>query len=258
MRITPIKILTAALLSGSLALAPALLAGASGTTTTIPSSLTPHMKSFCQSEAMLYAAPAQLAKMWPDVTSTPTVAQAKNMVTRLYTMSYQEFGNFSIDAPTKALHAGIYAVGLASEKQFGEASFFSPGFNISHTAAAEAGYTAIIEKSAAAVKKFFASQATVLVGYCRGFNDTHQVDEFAVLTTTSAQAVLRAGDTVTATAAILKKAAEQVGHYVIFVSLSGHGAAETAHYRVAAITGMVNACTTVPSSLPTLPVSVPC
>jgi predicted alternative tryptophan synthase beta-subunit len=96
------------------------------------------------------------------------------------------------------------------------------------------------------------------VGYCRGFNDTRTVNGIAVMTTNSAQAVLRAGDTATATAAILKKAAKQEGHYVIFASLSGHGATETAHYRVAAITGMVNACTTVPSSLPPIPVSVPC
>jgi hypothetical protein len=180
------------------------------------------------------------------------------MVTRLYTMSYQEFGNFSIDAPTKALKAELYAVNLASDKQFEEATFFNPGFNVSHTAAAEAGYTTLIEKSAGTIKKFFASQASVLVGYCRGFNDTRTVNGIAVMTTNSAQAVLRAGDTATATAAILKKAAKQEGHYVIFASLSGHGATETAHYRVAAITGMVNACTTVPSSLPPIPVSVPC
>jgi len=62
----------------------------------------------------------------------------------------------------------------------------------------------------------------------------------------------------TVTAAILKKAAAEAPHYVLFVSLSGHGAAEKAHYRVAAITGMVNACTTVPPKLPPIPVAVAC
>jgi len=33
------------------------------------------------------------------------------------------------------------------------------------------------------------------------------------------------------TAAILKKAAAEAPHYVLFVSLSGHGAAEKAHYE---------------------------
>jgi hypothetical protein len=56
----------------------------------------------------------------------------------------------------------------------------------------------------------------------------------------------------------LKKAAAEAPHYVLFVSLSGHGAAEKAHYRVAAITGMVNACTTVPPKLPPIPVAVAC
>ncbi|HVA70436.1 MAG TPA: hypothetical protein VNF08_03835 [Acidimicrobiales bacterium] len=258
MRITPIKILTAALLSGSLALAPALLAGASGTTTTIPSSLTPHMKSFCQSEGMFYAAPAQLAKLWPDVTSTPTPAQANDMVTRLYTMSYQEFDSFSIDAPTKTLKAGLRAVGVASQKQFEEATFFNPGFNATHTAAAEAGYTAIIEKEAATVKKFFASQASVLVGYCRRFNDTSLVQADAVQATFSAQGAMHVDNITTVTPSILKKAAKRAPHYVIFVSLTGHGAAAVAHYRVAAITEMVNVCTTVPVKSGTPPVSVPC
>lgn len=235
------------------ALAPQL-AGAAGAS--LSKSLA--LATFCQSEAGLYAAPAQLAKMWPDVTSTLTVTQAKDMVPRLYAMDYQQFGDWSIDAPTKLLKAGLYALNLASDKQFEEATFFNPDFNVSHTAAAEAGYTTLIEKSAGTIKKFLASQASVLVGYCRGFNNTRTVDGIAVMTTNSAQAVLVAGDTATETAAILKKAAEQVGHYVIFVSLSGHGATETAHYRVAAITRMMNACTTIPTSLPPIPVSVPC
>jgi hypothetical protein len=197
--------------------------------------------------------------MWPDVTGMPTVAQAKAMVSALYTMDYEQFGSVSIDAPTKALKAGLYAVNLASDKQFEEATFFNPAFNASHTAAAaEAGYTALIEKSAGSVRKFLASKAAVLVGYCRGFNDTRTVDGIAVQTTNGAQLIMRADHTEAATTAILKRAADQEGHYVIFVSLTGRGSAETAHYRVAAITRMMNACTTVPSALPPIPVSVPC
>jgi hypothetical protein len=236
------------------ALAPQL---AGATSASLSKSLA--LATFCQDEAMLYAAPAQLAKMWPDVTSTPTVTQAKDMVTRLYSMTdSHQIGDLSIDAPTKALKAELYAVYLAGQKQLEEATFFKPGASVSHTAAADAGYTTLIEKSAATVKKFFASQASVLVGYCRDFNNTRTVDELAVQTTNGAQLIMRAHDPTTATAAILKKAAEQEGHYVLFVSLSGHGATETAHYRVAAITRMVDACTTVPSSLPPIPVSVSC
>lgn len=172
------------------------------------------LATFCQDEGMLYASPAQLAKMWPDITSTPSVVQAKAMVSTLFSMDYlQAFGDMSMDAPTKALKAGLYALNLASQKQFGEATFFNPSFNISHTAASEAGYTAIIEKSAGTVKKFLASKASVLVGYCRGFNNTRLVNELAVQTTNGAQIIMRAHDTTTATAAILKKAAEQEGHY---------------------------------------------
>ncbi len=236
------------------ALAPQLAGAASAS---LSKSLA--LATFCQSEAGLYAAPAQLAKMWPDVTSTPTVAQAKDIVTRLYSMTdSHQIGDLSIDAPTKTLKAGLTAANLASDKQLEEATFFKPGFNVSHTAAAEAGYITLIEKSAATVKKFFASQASVLVGYCRGFNNTRVVDELAVQTTNGAQLMMRADHTTAATASILRKAAEQEGHYVIFVSLSGHGSGETAHYRVAAITRMMNACTTVPPSLPPIPVSVPC
>jgi hypothetical protein len=131
--------------------------------------------------------------MWPDVTGMPTVAQAKAMVSALYTMDYEQFGSVSIDAPTKALKAGLYAVNLASDKQFEEATFFNPAFNASHTAAAaEAGYTALIEKSAGSVRKFLASKAAVLVGYCRGFNDTRTVDGIAVQTTNGAQLIMRA------------------------------------------------------------------
>lgn len=230
---------------------PQLADAASASTSSSPA-------QFCQAEAMLYAAPAQLAAMWPDVTSTPTVAQAKHMVGTLFTLGYMQFGAMAIAAPTTALKARLTAANLASEKQFEEATFFNPGFNASHTAAAEAGYTALIEKSAGTVKRFLASEASVLVGYCRGFNDTRTVDGIAVQTTNSAQAILRADGTTTATAAILKKAAAAEGHYVIFVSLSGHGAAETARYRVAAISGMVDACTTVPASTRTVPISVSC
>ena len=196
--------------------------------------------------------------MWPDVTATPTVARAKAMVSSLFAMGYTRFGDLEIAAPTTALKKELSAVNLASQKQFEEATFFNLSFNASHTAAAEAGYTALIEKSARAVKKFLASQASVLVGYCRGFNNTRTVDELAVQTTNGAQLIMRADHTTTATAAILKNAAEQEGRYVIFVSLTGHGSTETAHYRVAAITRMMNACTTVPSSLPPIPASVPC
>jgi hypothetical protein len=215
-------------------------------------------EEFCQDEARLYAAPAQLATMWPDVTSTPTVAEAKSMVATLFTLEYLQLADWSIAAPTKTLTNEIYAVGVAAQKQFEEAMFFSPGFNASHSAKAEAGYTALIEKSARTVKTFLASEASVLVGYCRNFNDTRNVDAVAVGTTNSAQTILRADDSTTVTAAILKKAAAEAPHYVLFVSLSGHGAAEKAHYRVAAITGMVNACTTVPPKLPPIPVAVAC
>jgi len=91
-------------------------------------------EEFCQDEARLYAAPAQLATMWPDVTSTPTVAEAKSMVATLFTLEYLQLADWSIAAPTKTLTNEIYAVGVAAQKQFEEAMFFSPGFNASHSA----------------------------------------------------------------------------------------------------------------------------
>jgi hypothetical protein len=223
---------------------------------TLPKRLT--MQAFCQAEAELYASPAQLGAMWPDVSKVPTTTQAQEMVTRLYAMDYEQFGAWSIYAPTKSLKSQIYALNLASQKQFQEATYFNPGFNTSHTRAAEAGYTTLIERSAATIKAFLAANASTLVGDCRGFNDTRTVAGVAVMTTNIAQTMLRDSDTRTQKVAILKRAASRSGHYVVFVSLSVHGSSATAHYRVAAITGMVNACTTVPNSLPPTPVSVPC
>ena len=80
------------------------------------------------------------------------------MVTRLYAMDYEQFGAWSIYAPTKSLKSQIYALNLASQKQFQEATYFNPGFNTSHTRAAEAGYTTLIERSAATIKEFLSSR----------------------------------------------------------------------------------------------------
>jgi len=86
------------------------------------------------------------------------------MVATLFTLEYLQLADWSIAAPTKTLTNEIYAVGVAAQKQFEEAMSFSPGFNASHSAKAEAGYTALIEKSARTVKTFLASEASVLVG----------------------------------------------------------------------------------------------
>jgi hypothetical protein len=206
------------------------------------------VEAFCQAEANLYASPSQLAAMWPDVASRPSITQAEEMVNRLYAM----------DSPTKSLKAQIYALNIASQKQFQEATYFNPGFHVSHSRAAEVGYTTVIERSAAAIKKFLKSHARTLVSYCQDFNDTRTVEGIAVMTTNSAQPRLRASDTTARTTEILARAAKEVGHYVVFESLSVRGSSDIAHYRIAAITGMVNSCTTVPSKLPPVPVSVHC
>jgi len=204
-------------------------------------------EEFCQDEARLYAAPAQLATMWPDVTSTRRWLRRNQWSPP--SSPWNTCNSLTGRSPHhEDPHERDLRRRCGRQKQFEEAMFFSPGFNASHSAKAEAGYTALIEKSARTVKTFLASEASVLVGYCRNFNDTRNVDAVAVGTTNSAQTILRADDSTTVTAAILKKAAAEAPHYVLFVSLSGHGAAEKAHYRVAAITGMVNACTTVPPS----------
>ena len=108
------------------------------------------------------------------------------------------------------------------------------------------------------MKRFFATQGPAIVSSCRHFNVAKAVDSFAVQTTNEAQILMRSAHATTATPSILRTAAGQVPHYVIFESLTGHGADLKAHYEVAAITGMVKACTTVPGSLPTIPVAVAC
>jgi hypothetical protein len=213
---------------------------------------------FCKAEALLYASPSQLAALWPDVTSTPSAAQANDMVNTLLTIGYHQFGALAVVAPTEILKAQLTAADAASVKQFQEATRFGPSANASHTAAAEKGYTTLIERSARTVKGFLSSEAALLVGYCFAFNDTHTTNGVAVQTTNIAQAISHDDATPTVTAAILAQAASTVGHYVVFVSLTGHGGAQKAHYRVAAITTMVNACTTVPPSIRTAPTHVPC
>jgi len=213
---------------------------------------------FCKAEALLYASPSQLAAIWPDVTSIPSAAQANDMVNTLLTIGYNQFAALALVAPTEILKAQLTAANGASVKQFQEATYFGPSVRASHTAAAEKGYAALIERSARTVRRFLSSEASVLVGYCRAFNDTHTTNGVAVQTTDIAQAIAHDDGTPTVTAAILAQAASTVGHYVVFVSVTGHGAAEKAHYRVAAITAMVNACTTVPPSIKTAPTHVAC
>ena len=234
-----------------LVVAPPLVSSASAATSG-------NQAEFCPDEARLYAAPTQLATMWPDVTSTPSAAQASSMVGTLFTMEYSQFTVWSFTAPTKKLQTQIYATGLAAEKQYEEAMFFNPNSNASQSAAAKARYTAIIKRSARTVKDFLASEASVLVGLCRHFNDTPMVEGIAVGTTNTAELIGRSLGATTTTSGLLRRAASEAQHYVVFVSLSGHGGAEKAHYRVATITGMVNACTNVPLTVPTTPVTVPC
>ena len=99
----------------------------------------------------------------------------------------------------------------------------------------------------------------MLVGYCRAFNDTHTTNAAAVQTTDIAQAIAHDDGTPTVTAAILTQAASTVGHYVVFVSLTGHGGTQKAHYRVAAITAMVKRdAPRFRPSIKTAPTHVPC
>jgi len=195
--------------------------------------------------------------MWPDLTSTPTVARAKDTVTSCSPWAIHNWAT-SRSAPTKVLKADILAASRTGDQQFAASSKYLPAAHASHTAAALARYTAQIEASASVVRRFFASEATVLVWDCRGFNDTLAVDGIAVQTTNGAQLIMRADHATTASAAILVTGAHEEGHYVIFESLTGRGAHRTARYKVAAITAMVDASTTVPTKLPRVPVSVPC
>jgi hypothetical protein len=225
---------------------------------TANASTTPVPTQFCKAEALLYASPSQLAAIWPDVTSTPSAAQANDMVNTLLTLGYNQFAAMALVAPTEILKAQLTSANGASVKQFEEATNFGPSANASHSAAAEKRYTALIESSARTVKRFLTAEASMLVGYCRAFNDTHTTNAAAVQTTDIAQAIAHDDGTPTVTAAILTQAASTVGHYVVFVSLTGHGGTQQAHYRVAAITTMVNACTTVPPSIKTAPKHVAC
>jgi hypothetical protein len=171
------------LASGALAIGA--LAGASGVVlfeTAGAGASTASVPSFCLDVALLPNSPSEVASHWPTLSNSPTQLQELD-VTNALSVLEPALGPGNGTGPAPLLKA-LRTAETAAYEENSAVNYLNPGFNISHTKAAIAGYLSTVHRQAAIASRALTGVAMEIKQLCRSYVGTSVAQQDALHTAT--------------------------------------------------------------------------